>query len=123
MRVLLADDSQLILDRMRELFEHYKQIEIVGTTLNGDDTLIALKNLKPDLAIIDLNLPGLSGLDILNEIRNENRPFKIIILTFYSTDYYRKKAMALGADYFFSKVDDIDKLLDVVNEMITLENA
>jgi DNA-binding NarL/FixJ family response regulator len=114
MRVLLADDSRLMLERLTEMLNMYRDTEIVGSYNNGIDTLAGLRTLKPDLAIVDIKMPGLTGLEVLNEIRKENKTVKIIILTFYSSDYYRKMAIQAGADYFFNKVDDFDEVSMVV---------
>jgi len=99
----------------------YRQIEIVGSCKNGIDTLEALRNLKPDLAIVDLKMPGLNGLKVLTEIRKENKTIKIIILTLFSSDSYRQKAIQTGADYFFSKVDDFEKIELVVAKLVKEE--
>jgi two-component system, NarL family, response regulator DesR len=121
MKVLLADDSGLILERLAEMLNMYKKVEIVGSFKNGTDTLAALRALKPDLAIVDLKMPGLSGLEVIHEIRKENTTVKIIILTFYSSDYYRNIAIQTGADYFFNKVDDFDEVSMVVAGMLWKE--
>jgi two-component system, NarL family, response regulator DesR len=121
MKVLLADDSGLILERLAEMLNMYKKVEIVGSFRNGTDTLAALRTLKPDLAIIDLKMPGLSGLEVIHEIRKEDIAVKIIILTFYSSDYYRQIALQTGADYFFNKVDDFDEVSMVVAGMLWKE--
>ncbi|MDP3003766.1 MAG: response regulator transcription factor [Bacteroidales bacterium] len=121
MRVLLADDSDLILERLQEMVSIYNQAEIVGSFKNGTETLEALRILKPDLAIVDIKMPGLSGLKVLNEIRKEDKTIIFIILTFYSSDYYRQLAIQSGADYFFSKVDDFEKVSLVVGEMVLKE--
>jgi DNA-binding NarL/FixJ family response regulator len=123
MRVLLADDSGLILERLQEMLSMYNQTEIVGSLKNGTETLEALRVLKPDLAIVDIKMPGLSGLEVLNEIRKEDKTIKFIILTFYSSDYYRQLAIQAGADYFFNKVDDFDKLSMVVAGMVLKEGS
>jgi DNA-binding NarL/FixJ family response regulator len=114
MRVLLADDSRLMLERLTEMLNMYVNTEIVGSFKNGTDTLEALRTLKPDLAIVDIKMPGLSGLEVVNEIRKEDKKVKIIILTFYSSDYFRNMAINAGADYFFNKVDDFDEVSMVV---------
>lgn len=121
MRVLLADDSVLILEWLQDTLGMNKQVEIVGSFKNGIDTLKALKTLKPDLAIVDFKMPGLNGLEVLKEIRKENKILKFIILTYYSLDNYRQVAMLAGADYFFSKVDDFEKVSIVVEEMVAKE--
>jgi len=118
MKVLLADDSGLILERLQEALSSFKHIEIVGSFKNGNETLEGLRVLKPEVAIVDIKMPGLNGLEVLSEIRKENKDIKIIILTFYSTEYHRQQAIQSGADYFFSKVDDFDKAIQVVTNMV-----
>jgi two-component system, NarL family, nitrate/nitrite response regulator NarL len=121
MRVVLADDSGLIRERLTEMLNMYKQAEIVGSLDNGIDTLASLRSLKPDLAIVDLKMPGLSGLEVVNEIRKEDNHMKIIILTFYSSEFYRNIAIKSGADYFLNKVDDFDEVSMVVAGMLWKE--
>ena len=118
MRVLIADDSVLMLDRLRAIISGFKQAEIVGELQNGNDALEALKSLKPDLAIIDIKMPGLNGLEVLYNIRKENKVLTFIIFTLFASDYIADLAIKSGADYFFNKVDDFDKLSHVVSEMI-----
>ncbi|MEI8203161.1 MAG: response regulator transcription factor [Bacteroidota bacterium] len=122
MKVILADDSELVLERIKELVNRYKKIDIVGMYKNGIDALNGLKGLKPDLTIIDLNMPGLSGMEVLTEIRKVDTELKYIIFTFYASEIYRTKALKAGADHFFSKVDDVDKLVEVIEEMLSVEN-
>jgi len=119
MKVLLADDSDLILERLTEMLDTYKQLEIVASLKNGTDTLEALRTLKPDIAILDIKMPGLSGIEVLTEIKKEDSAIKFIILTFYSSDYYRKLADQAGTDYFFNKVDDFDKVSLAINDIIS----
>ncbi|NOR75119.1 MAG: response regulator [Draconibacterium sp.] len=123
MKILLADDSQLILDRLQDMLGNCCGVEIVGSLKNGTDTLKAIKNLLPDLVIIDINMPGLTGLQVLDEVKKENHKTKFMVLTFYASNYYRKKAMKLGSDYFLSKVDDFEKVSGVVDELLLKENS
>jgi YesN/AraC family two-component response regulator len=121
MKVLLADDSDLILDWLKEMLSTFMQVEIVAVAKNGNDALAALLNLKPDLAIVDLKMPGLNGLEVLKEIRKVDKTLKFIILTFYAFDPYRQSALRAGVDYFFSKVDDFEKVSQVVAELLAKE--
>ena len=96
----------------------HKHVEVVASLKNGKETLEALRLFKPDLAIVDIKMPELSGLEVLNEIRKENNSTKFIILTLYTSDYYRQLAIQAGADYFFNKADDFEKVSTVVSGMI-----
>ena len=121
MRVIIADDSEYIIQCLQEMLSASGQIEIVGSFTNGTETLEALKVLKPDLAIVDMKMPGLSGLHVLSEIRKEDKILKFIILTFFISGYYREMAIQAGADYFFSKVDDFEKIAPLVADMVMKE--
>jgi len=121
MRVLLADDSELILRRLEDIVNNYDQVELVGSFCNGSEALKAMRILKPDLAVVDIQMPGYTGLEVLHEIRKENKTMKFIVLTLYSSGFYRQKAMKEGADYFFSKADDFDKIHLVIEEMLLNE--
>ncbi len=117
MKVLLADDSDLILERLQEMACKHRHVEIVALCDNGTDTLESLRMFKPDLAIVDIQMPGLSGIEVLKEIRKEDKTIKIIILTFFASAYYRQLALQSGADYFFNKADDFDKVSEVIGGM------
>ncbi len=92
-------------------------VVVVGAFNNGTDALAALRKLKPDLAILDNKMPGLKGVEVIREIRKENQTVKLMLLTFYSDSYYRTQAMEAGADYFFSKSEDFEKIPEVIAEL------
>ncbi len=122
MRVLLADDSGFILERLHEMLNPFEEVEIIDSLKNGTDALASIKQNKPDLAIVDLKMPGLTGLEVLKKIRTQDKKLKFIILTFYTDDHYRKIAFEEGVDYFFSKVDDFDKIAPVIRDFIAQDN-
>ena len=121
MKVLLADDSEFILETLREMLSSFEQVEIVKSCSNGTDALEALKMLKPDLAIVDIKMPGLTGIEVLNEIRQQDKTLKFIILTLFSSSYHQQLATQAGVDYFFSKADDFEKIPMVVKELLISE--
>jgi DNA-binding NarL/FixJ family response regulator len=120
MRIVIADDSTLIRERLQDVLRSFGQLEVVGTFNNGIDALKALQTLKPDLAILDIKMPGLSGLEVLKETRKVNKTIQFIILTLHGTEYYRQQAIASGANYFLSKVDDFEKIELVITDMLNL---
>ncbi len=122
MKILIADDSPLILERLQEMLSDFKGAEIVAALKNGLDSLELIKTLKPDLVIIDINMPKLTGLQVLEAIKKENNGTIFIVLTFYASKYFREKAIRLGADYFFSKVDDFEEVSTVVSKLLALED-
>jgi len=118
MKILIADDSSLILERLQELLLKINQVDIVASLNNGIDTLEALRTFNPDLAIIDIRMPGLNGLEVLNAFRKENKSVIFILLTLYSQDYYKQLAIQAGTNYFFNKADDFEKITQVVSGLL-----
>ncbi len=118
MRVLIADDSSLMTSRIQEALSVFEDLDIVGIANDGPSALEKAKSLKPDLAILDLKMPGLTGIQVLSEVRKKDKKMVIIILTYFLTDDYRNKAVESGADYVYSKVDDFEKVSDTVGRLL-----
>jgi DNA-binding NarL/FixJ family response regulator len=118
MKILIADDSKLMRERIRESISIFSSVEIICETETGISTLEALDKYNPDLAIIDIRMPDKNGLEVLKEYRSRNKETKIVILTNYAYDQYKDKAFDNGADYFYSKSEDFDKIAAVVATII-----
>jgi len=119
---LIADDSEMMLDRLQQMLFSLEDVEVVGSCRNGPDALAALHELKPDLAILDNKMPGLKGIDVIREVRKEDCKVKLMLLTFYANSYYRQQAMNAGADYFFSKSEDFEKIPEVIMQLSNCGN-
>ena len=122
-RVLIADDSDFMLERLEQMLSGLEDVVLVGVCHNGTDALAAMRDLKPDLAILDNKMPGLKGVEVIREIRKENQTVKLMLLTFYSDSHYKTQAMNAGADYFFSKSEDFEKIPEVIMQLRNTENA
>jgi DNA-binding NarL/FixJ family response regulator len=123
MKVLIADDSRLMRERIRETISIFSSVEIVSETENGIQTLEELNKHNPGLAILDIRMPDKNGLEILKEFRTKNKTTKIIILTNYAYDQYKDRAFENGADYFYSKSEDFEKIAAVVASMLKNQNS
>lgn len=121
MKILLVDDSVLMLDRLQEMLSNYPQLEVVASFKNGNTFLEAIQQYKPHLAIFDLRMLGPKSLETLKNLRKENLNISIIILAFFATAHFRLAAMLAGADYFFSKVNDYEKVEQVVLSLLQEE--
>jgi len=123
MKVLIADDSRLMRERIREAISTFSGVEIVYETETGLQTLAALYKYNPDLAIIDIRMPDKNGLEVMKEFRTKNKTTKIIVLTNYAYDQYKDRAFENGADYFFSKSEDFEKIATVVATLLKYGNS
>src|SRR6056297_1814315 len=106
MHILLADDSRLI---RKNLIKLMSRIEGVDQISEAEDVPHAFEQLRCnqlDVVILDIQMPGGSGLDVLSYIDEQNIDVKVIVLTNYATEYHKKKALELGAQYFFDKSNE-----------------
>ena len=125
MKVLIVDDSKIVCDGLQRMLIHIADVEIVGPAHNAKDAIRFISESKPDVVILDIRLPDLSGIDDLKNIRDKKLPIRVIMLTNYPYPQYRKKCEALGADYFFDKVTEIEEIPKVIEELAKdkLENV
>jgi DNA-binding NarL/FixJ family response regulator len=117
MRVFIVDDSKIVCKGLQQMLINIADVEIVGQAHNAQDAITSISDSKPDVVILDIRLPGLSGIDVLKDIRNKKLPIRVIMLTNYPYPQYRKKCEELGADYFFDKVTEIEEIPKVVEEL------
>jgi two-component system LytT family response regulator len=112
MRVLLVDDEQLALDRLRTLFADIEDIEVVGQASDGAAALEAVERLRPDLVILDVQMPGRNGLRTAAEMPAEGRP-EIIFVTAH--EHYAPDAFDVDAADYLLKPVRFDRLRQAVN--------
>ena len=117
MRVFIVDDSKIVCKGLQQMLINIADVEIVGQAHNAQDAITSISDSKPDVVILDIRLPGLSGIDVLKDIRNKKLPIRVIMLTNYPYPQYRKKCEELGADYFFDKVTEIEEIPRVIKEL------
>jgi len=118
MKVLIVDDSKIVCERLQHMLMHIADVEIVGPAHNAQDAITSIAESNPDVVILDIRLPGLSGIDVLKDIRDKKLPIRVIMLTNYPYPQYRKKCEELGADYFFDKVTEIERVTEVVQHLV-----
>ena len=102
MRVLLVDDEQLALDRLRVFFGDIEDVEVVGEARDGDSAIRLIEDLRPDLVILDIQMPGRNGLRTASDIAVEPRP-EVVFVTAH--EHYAPDAFDLeAADYILKPV-------------------
>jgi len=106
--------------RLAQILTEIEGVEIMGAAFNVPDAFRYIGKDIPDIAILDICLPGGNGIDILKKIRECGNSTKVIMYTHYPFPQYAKKCMHFGADYFFDKYNEFDKLLGVVKQLAKL---
>jgi DNA-binding NarL/FixJ family response regulator len=116
--VLLADDHPLVLRGLAQLIATRPQFEVVSTATDGDAALAAIRQLTPDLSVLDVNMPKLNGLDVLRAAVNERLATRIVFLTASLTDERTLEAVDLGVYGIVLKDGAPESLLDCLEQVI-----
>lgn len=102
-RVMLADDHILMREGIRQLLEFDGSIEVVGEANDGEECLDILQVFKPQVLLLDINMPKKNGIEVLEEIKREKTDVKVLILTVHTEIEYLIKALDIGVDGFILK--------------------
>lgn len=113
-RVLLADDHELVRSGVRRVLESVPGIEVVGEAARGDETLAMLAQLEPDVLLLDLNMPGGDGFEVLRKARDAAGGTRIVVLTLHVQAEYVARAVREGADGYLSKDLAVQELTDAI---------
>lgn len=118
-KVLIADDSVVVRDRLRDLLSELQGIEVVGQATDAVEARSLAKALKPDVAILDVRMPGGSGVDVLHDIKKTNPGTKVIMLTAYPHTEVRNRCIAGGADFFLEKSTEFMRVLVILRNYLS----
>ncbi|TVY04232.1 response regulator [Cohnella terricola] len=102
-KVFLADDHHIVREGMLLLLQS-TAFEVIGEAADGEEALSQIRELKPDIALLDLNMPKLDGIEVTRMIKESDPDIKVIILTVYMEEKFLKEAIQCGADGYASKV-------------------
>jgi len=110
-KVVIADDHPIFRRGLVDLIESDSSFTIVGESDCGEKAIDLIKKLKPDIAVVDLSMPDISGLEVVKEIRKINLTVEFIILTIYKNEEYISKAIDLNVRGYILKENTEDDLL------------
>ena len=110
-RVLIVDDHPLFRQGLRQLIEADNRFELAGETGDGIEALQFMEREKPDVAVLDVNLPGLSGLEIARRAQAQRLPTRIVVLTMFKEEETFNRALDLGVLGFVLKENAVQDIL------------
>ena len=118
LKVLLIDDTVMILQRLQFLLAEVKQVSRTESVTSAEEALILLDRYQPDVMVLDINMPGMGGIEMLRKlsVRNMIKPV-VIMLTNHAFASYRDECMRLGADYFLDKSRDFLMIPAIVEKV------
>lgn len=118
MKVFLVDDSAIVRERLASMLSEIKYVEIAGEAENAHDALQDIEKLKPDAVILDIRMPDGNGIDVLEKIKKSRPAIQVIMFTNYPYPQYRKKCMDYGADYFFDKSTEFERVAEALKRLM-----
>jgi DNA-binding NarL/FixJ family response regulator len=113
-KVFIADDHPLLRMGLSLAFDAKDNIEVVGEADNGFDAIEKIKQVIPDVALFDIDMPGLSGSAAIRVLRKIYPEMKILVLSTYNDENYIREAMGAGANGYLLKTIDIDNLVKII---------
>lgn len=117
LRVYVVDDSELVRERLIDMVSEIEGVEVVGETGDVRGAETSIRQLRPDAVILDIRLPGGSGITLLRQMKRERSAATVIVLTNYPYPQYREECLVSGADYFLYKATEFDKVGEILNRM------
>ncbi len=118
MMFFIADDSDAVRGRLIELLSEVEGAEVIGQAANAAEAVEGISRLKPHVVILDIQMPGGSGIDVLKRIKQGSRPPVVMMLTNHASPQYRKKCVEWGADFFLDKSRDLECLLLIFKSLV-----
>ncbi|SEP26222.1 response regulator [Mucilaginibacter sp. AW1-7] len=115
--VIIADDHTLFINGLSMLLQNEPDIEIMNTAANGKEVLGLLHTHTPTLVLLDINMPGINGFEVLKRIKSYYPKIKVVMLSTYNEQHLIEKAKATGADGYLFKNAEKEELLRVMRQV------
>jgi DNA-binding NarL/FixJ family response regulator len=122
MRVFIADDSRVVLERLTDLLKEVPGVQLVGRASDAPQAIRFILEMNPDAVILDLQMPGGSGLEVLRAIRQTHPAVCVLICTNFPYPQYREECIAAGANFFLDKSAEFERIPAIFRDLIGQEN-
>lgn len=116
-RVLVADDHAIIRDGIRQILADTDDLTVAGEAVNGDEALSKIRQGEWDIVVLDISMPGRSGLDLIKEIRNEKPGLPVLVLTMHREAQYAERAFRAGASGYLTKESDSVQMVAAIRKV------
>jgi two-component system response regulator DesR len=116
-RVLLAEDQAMVLGALGALIEIEEDLEVVARAQSGTEALALALTLRPDVVVTDIEMPGMSGLELAAELKRQGSTARIVILTTFARPGYLRRALDAGASGYLLKDAPSERLADAIRRV------
>ncbi len=118
-KLLIADDHAFLREGIKKTIQDEIDMKIIGEASNGNDALEMILDKQPDVVIMDISMPGKSGLDVLKDLKAMKKKFKILILSMHPEDRFAIRALKAGAAGYLTKESAPDELVKAIRTVLT----
>lgn len=116
-KVLLADDHAIVRDGLKQILADTEDLAVAGEAADGHEVLKKLREQDWDIIVLDISMPGRSGLELIREIKNEKPGLPILILSMHQEEQYALRALRAGASGYLTKESDAEQLISVIRKV------
>ena len=116
-KIIIADDHPLFRRGLKHALEETSDIEVIGEASNGDNLLSMIKSNNLDMVLLDISMPGKSGLDLLKQLKSEHSKLPILILSVYPEEQYAVRFIKAGASGYLTKESAAEKLAEAIRKI------
>ena len=121
-KIILADDHTLVRTGLRRLLDDVDGLSVIGEADNGSDAILRVKELSPDVVILDINMPELNGIQATEILRRDDSELKIIIISMHSDELFPQRLLKAGANAYLTKGSGIKEITYAINEVMASRN-
>ena len=122
-RVLLAEDQGMVLGALSALLQLEPDIEVLAAVGDGESAWRQIEHLKPDVLVTDIEMPGLTGLELAQRIQRHSLPIKVVILTTFARPGFLRRALDSGVSGYLLKDAPAERLADALRASATVAGA
>jgi len=116
--ILIADDHDIIREGIKNILHDSFSYEVVGEAADGEEVLIKVKKLKPDILLLDISMPKISGLEVIKQVHYISPKTRILIITVHKASTYIRKALKAGAKGYLHKENAGEDLLPALGKIV-----
>lgn len=120
-KIMIADDHSMIREGLKNLLELDGDIEVIAEAVDGRDCLDKLENYKPDVLLLDINMPKMNGLEVLKELKANRMKIKVLVLTVHNETEYLMKAVDIGINGYVLKDSESSELKKAIFSIVAGE--
>jgi DNA-binding NarL/FixJ family response regulator len=120
---MIVDDHAILRDGLKNIFDMEEDIIVIGEAVSSEDALNQIEKWHPDIVLMDINLPGRNGLEVIGELKGKSHTAKILVLTMHSNEEYLMTAIREGADGYLIKDTPSRQLIEAVRTVASGESV